>query len=270
MRGVARHPTINAIASLLVVVFLVTLGIFVGAPPSSRSEAIAIGVASSLLATLVFALLDVVLTGSRRMELSAQLDRAADLSSNLTLVRDADRYGVAAVKPKKEYSEEEWLAIPRGAEQSMTMVGHALDKWCEGKIESVFCEAIRRVIQNGGVVRLLMLAEDAGRVPGLRDTGYTKRIQRTLDVLTDLDGTLTGPGELRVFHLGDALDMPYMAVANDKEMITAAYPAAAHSSDRMPALRLSTESTIAKRLRADIDSLLECGVTPARLRPPRA
>jgi hypothetical protein len=244
---------------------LVTVGFFLGSPTSSRTGAIAIGIASSLFASLAFNMFDGLLAGSRRLELRDQLEHAARLTHELSLVREAERHQIEVVKPKGEYDREEWLAILKEAECLLTMVGHALDKWCEEGIEEVFCETIRRVVARGGQVRLVMLAESASRVSTLRDKGYAKRIQRTLRVLAKLNGELDGPGRLSVYHLGDKLDMPYMAVANDSVMVTAPYPATAQSSNGMPAVRLACNSSIAQRLQADIDELLEGQVTLAKL-----
>jgi hypothetical protein len=260
------HPARNAAIVLAFFVFSALVGICLAAPPSSEVEAIAIGVASSLLATLVFAMVTGFLTGSRRLELDEQLKSVAGLGRDLSFVREAERHGIDAVKPKSAYGVEEWRAVLRGAERSLMMVGHALDKWCEETLEELFCEAIQRVIANGGEVRLLMLAEDADRIARLREKGYSKRIRRTLEVLSGINPTLEGSGSLVVCHLGDDLDMPYMAVSNDTEMIAGPYPSTAQSSDRMPAVRLSTESAIAQQILTDIRALFDCReVTEARL-----
>ncbi len=269
MSAVSRHPAGSAAVGLGFFVFSALVGVYVAAPPSSRVEAITIGVASSLLASFAIAIVSGFLTGSRRAELGKQLELVAGLGGNLSLVREAERHGIEAVKPKGSYGVEEWRDLLRGAEYSLTMVGHALDKWCDEKIGVLFCEAIRRVVENGGEVKLLMLAEDADRIAGLRAKGYSKRIRRTLEVLTAMRNTLDGPGRLVVYHLGDDLDMPYMAVSNDTDMITAPYPSTSQSSDRMPAVRLSTESVIARQILSDIRALFECDeVVPARLGSP--
>jgi hypothetical protein len=264
----SKHPALASVVGLVLFGVFVLVGIFVAAPPSSRVGAIAIGVASSLFATLVYAVFDGVLTGSRRVELKERLGDAQRLTSELSIVSEAERNQIEAVRPKVDYEPDDWMSILNEADHSLTMVGHALDKWCDGeKIEEAFCEAIRRVVSNGGEVRLLMLAEADGRVSKLRDKGYTKRIRRTLDVLAKVDGELKGPGLLRVCHLGEMLDMPYMAVANEKAMITATYPATSQSSNCMPALRISTDSAIARQLQTDIKALFESDVVPAKLLP---
>jgi hypothetical protein len=265
MGGRVRQPAAVAGVGILIFVFLVSVGFFLGSPAGSRTGAIAIGVASSLLASFAFSMFDGLLMGSRRLELDRQIECATDLARGLSLVQEAERHQIETVKPKGDYDREEWLAILEGAKCSLTMIGHALDKWCEEEIEEVFCKAIRRVVHNGGEVRLLMLAEGADRVSKLRDKGYTKRIQRTLRVLVALNGELRGPGRLSVYHLGDELDMPYMAVVNDSTMITAPYPATAQSSNGMPTVRLACDSEIAQHFQADIDVLLEGQVTAAKL-----
>lgn len=264
MKNRLRHPAAVAGIGLIIFVFLVAIGFLLGSPPDTLTGAIAIGVASSLLASLAYSMFDGLLTGSRRLELDRQIERAAGLAQGLSLVQEADRHQIDAVKPKVSYERAEWLSLLNGAERSLTMVGHALDKWCEDGLQDNFCEAIRRVVSNGGEVRLLMLAENADRVAELRNKGYTRRIRRTLKVLARLDEQLSGPGRLRVYHLGDNLDMPYMMVANDHAMITAPYPATAQSSNGMPAVRLACESETAQQLLMDVKVLLEGQVTPAK------
>jgi hypothetical protein len=271
MSRVIRNPARAAAAGLAAVLFIGTVGLFLGAPPSSRLGTVAIGIAASLLASFVFAIVDGLLVGSRRRELQENLESVAEsaarLKCDLMLLAKAEEHRIELVKPKVAYSDDEWLALLRGAQHSLTMIGHALDKWCEGEIKQEFCMTIRRIVANGGEVRLVMLAEGASRVARLRSKGYTERIQRTLKVLAELHPQLNGPGKLSVYHLGDKLDMPYMAVANERVMIAAPYPAATQSSNRMPAVVVSCESEIAKQLHHDIDVLIEGSVTKAKLIP---
>jgi hypothetical protein len=55
--------------------------------------------------------------------------------------------------------------------------------------------------------------------------------------------------------------MHYMAVANERFMITAPYPTTMQDSDPMPTLTLGSESKIARELMVDIESLLADGAS---------
>jgi hypothetical protein len=265
-----KNPATRIAVAFFGVLLIGAVGLFLGSPPGSRTGTIAIGLACSLTAAFGYSFLENFLTGDARQQLHTNIQALAATGASLNrsqeLLREAEAYQVDVIKPKQAYTELEWLALLHGARHSLMMVGHALDRWCETPtIKQEFCEAIRRVVDNGGEVRLLMLAERANRVPKLRNKGYSERIQRTLQVLRRLNGELNGPGKLSVYHLGDGLDMPYMMVANEQTVITAPYPATAQSSNRMPAMRLACDSAIARQLQADIDALLEGQVTSAKL-----
>ena len=259
------HPVWPPVFLAIGIIVLVAVGVFIASPLDTVQSAIAIGIASSLLASVFYAFADAVIRGGRLRELDDQLERVCELSRSLGLVAAAEEHCITGVKPKSDYSVEEWLGLLRESKSSLTMVGHALDKWCEGEIENEFRASIRRVVANGGKVRLLMLADSAERVASQRDKGYATRIEKTKRVLETVNGQLEGSGSLAAYQLGDGVDMHYMAVCNETSIVTAAYPAKAQSSAKMPALRLSVEGEIAKQLLLDIDALFESSATEIEL-----
>jgi hypothetical protein len=238
------------------------VGFYLHSPPDSTGGAIAIGVSSSLIASFVFAVVGAVLVGTRttdlRESLSAlkpSLDRLDGAASILAQTQAAQ---VQALMPKGAYDDDDWLSLLAGAHRSITLVGHALDKWCRTpRIEAEFRAALSRLAREGGDIRLLILAKQAKRVPSTRRKEYADRIDETLRVVAGVYRSLgaTERKHLQVRTVGDKLEMPYMAVANENFMIVAPYPATLQSSNGMPAIRVATSSTIAEEFESDITTL---------------
>jgi hypothetical protein len=268
MSGKRAHPAL-ALAATLVLLFLAgTIGFYLRSPNGSTEGAVAIGVASSLIASFVFAGVTALVIGNRGREMGERLadlgTSVAALSSAVPLLRQSEAFQVRSIKAKGDYSEEEWLAVLREAESSLTMVGHALDKWCRSdSLEAEFRNKVKKVLEDGGEVRMLMLAEDAKRVPDLRRKEYADRVHHTLAILAEISGELEPDSrkKLKVSCLGDRREMHYMAVANERFMITAPYPTTMQKSDPMPTLTLGSESKLARELMVDIRSLLEDGAS---------
>lgn len=263
MSGKHLHPTLILAAILALFLIVGMVGFFLHSPSGSAEGTIAIGIASSLIASFVFAGVSWMFIGSRGREIGEQL---SSLGSSVTALRAAvplltqgQAQHVWAIKAKVDYSQEEWLTVLRQAENSLTLVGHALDKWCRSEpLEAEFRDKIKRILQRGGMVRILMLAENAQRVPALRRKEYADRVRHTLMVLAEISDELdlAERERLKVSCLGDRREMHYMAVANERFMITAPYPTTMQNSDPMPALTLGSESKIARELMVDIGSLL--------------
>ncbi|HKZ12640.1 MAG TPA: hypothetical protein VJL81_02230 [Solirubrobacterales bacterium] len=238
------------------------VGFYLHSPPDSTGGAIAVGVSSSLIASFVFAVVGAVLIGTRATDLreslstlEPSLDRLDNAASILAQTETAQ---VQALMPKGTYDGDEWLSLLSGAHRSLTMVGHALDKWCRTPpLEAEFRAALSRLAREGGDIRLLILAKQAKRVPNTRRKEYTDRIEETLRVVAGVYRSL-GAAErqsLQVRTVGDKLEMPYMAVANENFMIVAPYPATLQSSNGMPAIRVAANSPIAEEFDSDITTL---------------
>jgi hypothetical protein len=264
MKGASGHPAARVAVAFSGVFLVGAVGFYLSSPPGSTAGAIAVGIVSSLIASFAFALISALLIANRAMEMQENLiglsSSVGALQRAVPVLAQAEAHQVRAVKPKADFGEEEWLSVLREAERSLSLVGHALDKWCRTpKIKAEFCESILRLLRGGGEVRLLMLAVGARRLPDQRDKGYEKRVHRTLCVLAGVNAKLVGAERSRfaVCCLGENREMPYMAVANEHFLITAPYPAAAQSSESMPTLKLAAGSQVAKDLMADVAELIE-------------
>jgi hypothetical protein len=262
------HPTLILAAVFVILLLAGMIGFFLRSPTGSTEGTIAIGIASSLIASFVFVGVSAVMIGSRGREMSEHLaslgSSVAALTAAVPLLAQGQVQQVRAIKAKGDYTPDEWLAVLRDAESLLIMVGHALDKWCRSEqLEAEFRDKVKDVLRRGGEVRMLMLAENAQRVPELRRKEYADRVRHTLTVLAEISRELT-PSErarLTVSCLGDRREMHYMAVANERFVITAPYPTTMQNSDPMPALTLGSESKIARELMVDIRSLLDDGAS---------
>lgn len=263
MQGWRKHPLVLIVAALIGLGLAGAIGFLLRSKPGSIEAAMALGVGSSLIASFVFGAFIAVFVESRGRQLEEHLEElrssVAALGAAVPVLAQAEAYAVQTLKPKGDYSEVEWLGVLDDAGRSLTLVGHALDKWCRtSPLEKEFCTTIRRVLKAGGEVYLLMLAEDAKRVPERRRKEYRERVESTLSVVAGLAAELNDSEAKRlvVRCLGDKLEMPYMAVANEHFMITAPYPATTQNSDKMPAMKLGAQSPVAKELAADVAKLI--------------
>jgi hypothetical protein len=241
----------------------VAIGILIATDPSSTTFVITASVLGSLIASLVVTGIDAVLLDNpakaTRENLSRLESQIATLGIIVPAVRDVQRNDIRTIKSKHEYEDAEWRAILTEARESLLLVGHALSKWCDHVMEAEFCAAIDRLVRDGKEVCLLTLSDNGPRVAQQRDKGYDGRVRATLDVLANLSRELPEDAQqrLHVHKLGDDVELPYMAVANDRILITAPYPAANQSSDPMPTLTVGADSPIAKALREDIHQTIK-------------
>lgn len=263
--------TWKLIAVSLLVCLCVLVATLLTFSKDSIAYAIAAGILASFIASLVFAFIEAVLIGDPAQATRENLGRLETAVGQLEAVplwEQLQQHGVRRVKPKGEYSEVEWLQVLREARESLVLVGHALDKWCRSaEIKQEFCATIDRLLRDHKQVRLLMLSEQAKRLKDQRHKDYGHRIRLTLEVVARLSAELPSDARahLSVCSLDDDLEMPYMVVANEHLLITAPYPAAIESSDRMPTLTLAGKNMIANGMRTDLNTLFSERASPVAL-----
>ena len=284
----ARRTKLGFAALGILAAALVTIGIMLASDPAKTPFVIGAGILGSLVASILMLLVTELLLGPSRDDQAAHAERldealttaARRLGEALTtidlafpLVTQATLHGVAAVKPKSSYSQDEWSGVLRDAHERLILVGHALDKWCEEDIRELFEDTLDSLARSGKTVQLLTLpAEGANtaRISDQRGGSYSRRIRTTLEVVAGVYHRL--PPECRealcVRALSEDVDMPYMLVANESMVITCAYPTTSRRSDSMLTTTADPSKPCGQAIREDFNQLWERYGVPVALPHP--
>lgn len=234
--------------------------------PTKTPFVIAAGVLGSLIASfLMLCIAEIVLGPSRDEQamMAERLDAALrTLHDTTSLFAHATRHGIDTIKPKADYTMNEWIEVLRGAHEKLVLIGHALDKWCAEDVRPVFEETIERLARDDKTVQLITLPLEGAnitRISRQRGKDYSRRIQTTLETVTRVHERL--PVECRqalsVRSLVGEVDMAYMLVATENVVITCAYPTAALSSDSMLTITADPEKPFGQAVREDVRQLVD-------------
>ena len=233
--------------------------------PDATGFVIAAGILGSLIASALMLIATEIVLGPRRddnLEAAERLDEGlVALRDTAALVAGAADHGIRAIKPKSDYTRAEWISVLDDAEEGLTLVGHALDKWCQEDIREHFDRAIERLANAGKPVQLVTLppyGPNTDRIGDQRRKDYGSRVRDTLDVVDGIYARLSKESResLSVRTLRGAVDMPYMLVANEKVVITCAYPTVSQSSDLMLTSKVRPDSPIGHFMREDVRQLV--------------
>ncbi len=258
------HPTrVQRLALLLIVLAVVASGIIIVITAgNSTAEAIAVGVMSSFVASLVLLACSTLVEPDSAREAVASLDRTVTLlAGGAPLLEHAREHGIRAVKPKGAYRREEWIGLLEGAQEELFIVGHALDKWCVPGVRDAFTENIIRLLDAGKTVQLVALplkGEVTKQLAAQRSKDYTNRIELTLETLCAIREKISERerANLAVRCLAPNVTMPYMVAGNERTLITAPYPAADQDSGRILAVTIDKDTPIGNALRQDVTWLI--------------
>lgn len=264
----------------IVIAALVLLGFLLTTDKTKTPAVIAAGVLGSLIASLIvlwltyYVVEDPILKiegsatqidgSAKRIEGSAKrVDTSvAGLEGRLPVLSQALRHGIRELKPKGEYTAEEWLALLKNASERLVLVGHALDKWCEEDFLPEFEAAIIRLTMDGKPVDLLTLPENGTNTHLLshqRGDNYGRRVracqQRVAAAYRALDPTARQ--HLNVRTLQGNVAMPYMLVGNQDVVITCAYPTTSPGSAAMLTVKVDAAGDYGRALRTDVRKLMD-------------
>jgi hypothetical protein len=242
--------------------------IVVGVMLTTKTTDTRFGIAAAILGALIASVMGLYFTLYVRDENPGDTARAAArLDASLRVLQDlasvaehSAQFGIDAVKPKSKYTPEEWMKVLTGAQQSLLLVGHALDTWCGEDFLAEFAATLSRLARHGESVRLLTLppkGSNTNTLDQLRGQDCGERVQTTLQHVAAVYAKLPSAKRqnLDVRVLAPEVPMPYMVVANEHVLITCAYPATGKSSGDMLATRMSSDSQASRAIREDIRHL---------------
>jgi hypothetical protein len=243
---------------------LVAIGVMVASDRDGVWFVVGAGVLGSLIASIIALWLDLVVKASAgEGRDAARVERAVTtLALSVPLLEHGVRHGIRALKPKRDYETEEWVAILASARKQLFIVGHALDSWCRADVRPQFTATLRRLVLDGRPVRLIALPPDGQttvRLGEQRGQDYGRRIRQTMSVLAGLHATLPSERrehlDVRVLH--EDVPMPYMVAGNEHTLVTSPYPIAARGSGTMLAMEVDTTTPFGVALLEDLGWLAE-------------
>ncbi len=236
------------VPSLLCVIAAVTalavLGHGTGSPLGST---LAVGVLSSLLATVIVSAVRVVV-----------VVRSESPSPDALIPA-----GLVRIKPKKDLTTQEWLQLLQTAKDEFYIAGHSLGRWCAPSTRDEFVDHVRRILDSKGRVTLVMLdptSQQINRLQQATAVDYTSRIKTSFSVLRELAEQLHPDSleRLKVAVLNDHQALPYMVVGNERRLVTATYLGSS-DSDEVACLEFDLPSSAARAVYDDFHELAEAG-----------
>jgi hypothetical protein len=244
-----RFITIAAPTLLFVVTGVVALAVLGRSGGEPLGSALAVGVVSSLAATMLVSAAQVVV--------AVRTQPAVD---------PARPPGLVSVRRKSSLTSEDWLGLLRNAKTEFYIAGHSLGKWCSPTNRDEFLSHVTRILESDGHVTLVML--DAGspqiaRLQRATSIDYSARVMTSLQVLADLNARLRPPASrrLKIAALTDPATLPYMVVGNDRCLVTSTYLGSS-DSDHVLCLELDRSSDAAAPVYDDFHALARSGLPP--------
>lgn len=265
----AQPTASQRLALLLVIVAVIASAVVILATDGNTiAQDIAIGIISSFVASLVIYASTVLTEPDSARDAVRSLDRTVELlAGGSPILEHAREHGIRAAKPKIAYGQAEWISLLEEAQEELFIVGHALNKWCEGAVREPFVQHVTRLLRAGKPVSLVALPHDGQITKQLgeqRRKDYRDRIELTMETLAVVRDDVTDRqrANLIVHHLDEQVTMPYMVSGNERTLITAPYPAAEQESGRMLAITLDSNSEIGHAVRQDVQGLISKHSTP--------
>jgi hypothetical protein len=244
-----RKTAVVVFGLLFILTAVVAVAFVVGEHGSNQpiGSTLALGILSSLIAAAIASGIATVLAA--RAPSSEHRDTARRLR------------GLNGVAGKNALSTAEWLELLTSATHEFYVAGHSLGKWCSATNRDAFTSNIRRVLDGGGSVTLVMLDLNSPQLRRLQQatgTDYSHRIRQSMRVLADFERGLpeSQRSRLRISVLKDHLVLPYMVVGNERRLLSAAYLAGTES-DAVPCLDLDRQGDAGIAIYDDFSKLAE-------------
>jgi hypothetical protein len=250
----------------VVVACLIATGVMLTAKTTDTRFGIAAGILGALIASfmgLCFTVYVLDESPSDTARAGDRLDASLDVLQRIASIAEySARHGIDSIKPKSDYTAQEWMKVLTGAQQRLLLVGHALDTWCTPDFLSEFTATLNRLACDGRSVELLTLPSEGANTRTLgqqRGQDYGERVRATLRHVAAVYAKLPEAKRenLKVRVLASDVPMPYMVVANEHVLITCAYPATGKSSGNMLATKMSSADEAGRAIREDINRLFE-------------
>lgn len=185
-------------------------------------------------------------------------------SIRLGQASDSDHQGIRLVRPKYKFEPEFWLRVLAESNSSLDIVGNALNTWCEAPYATAYEFQIKKIISNGGQVRLGLLDPNGAAHARLRartGTDYSKRIAETLQFISERIVNAvpkTSRKRLCITTLSDT-DLPYMAIRTDESVLVAPYFSQNDSKKHGIMMVLDRESQFGTGFLGDMEQIFASG-----------
>jgi hypothetical protein len=238
---------------------LIATGVMLSGDPTDTRFGIAAGVLGSLVASFMGLLVSVYVVGESpadAVRAKVRLDNSlTGLEQAVPLLAQCIEHDLREVRPKLQYTADDWLAVLEESHEELVLVGHALDKWCREAFLPKLEMTIKRLTAAQRRVELLLLPEvgdNTDQISRQHGTNYSRRVSNTLTALRGIHSRLSTAERphLDVRTLKPDVALPYMIVANEHRLITCAYPTT-ESSSHMLTMTLTPASAAAEVLRED-------------------
>lgn len=155
----------EAVFAILVVVFAAIVVVSIIALELNKDipdlpslwQNIALSIMCSIVASIIFVLLQKAFTRNEHKELTQQLDII-----EMALRRQNELYdsGIISLHPKSNFDKEDsfWRDIINNTEDKLDLIGHSLSKWFRPEYQLLFCNKIKSMVESDKEVNIVLSA----------------------------------------------------------------------------------------------------------------
>ncbi|MCI9560682.1 MAG: hypothetical protein HFG52_16055 [Lachnospiraceae bacterium] len=138
-----------------VIVLFISLPIIYYNIKNEPVKSLLLGVISSIIASLIFHLFSEIVFDSRHKEIE-------ELQSITRTLTEMQTKGILSIRGRNEFDKEFWISLLRETNDRLVLSGRTLNRWIEGSIKAAFEENLKRILQSGGEVTLIIYKELPG------------------------------------------------------------------------------------------------------------
>lgn len=189
-------------------------------------KAIAMGILTSFVASIVFALMtDLLIFRDPNTE-------PARLGELLAEAKNRQLMGIEVIKEKDNDNDPAfWLRFLAEAQSELCLMGHALSQWTESAYEKDFADTIIRLVRKKQCVSIMITEPDSDlqrRLLKATSKDYKPRSQKTIDFIRGQIWSQLSPDERKflVVKFPQDTEMCYMLIKTNHSVLVAPYLAA--------------------------------------------
>lgn len=267
IKKIPKEAVAAIIISILSVMLVVSIFLLEQNQPSPNPadlwQSIVISILCSIVASIIFVILQKAFSRSEHQDLTKQLD-----TIETALRRQDELYdsGIISIRPKSYFDNEDdfWKDIINNAEDRLDLIGHSLSKWFRPEYESIFLNKIKSMVESDKEVRIV-LSDIKIRFEYIK-LAYKGKISNRLLTKTELTifklfkliQTVDKEKHkyLKIF-VADPSKITYMYIRTDSQSIISPYIVSPSNSQNSFLLMLKSMTKYAKAFEEDFREIID-------------
>lgn len=115
-------------------------------------KSLLLGIISSIVASIIFYLFSEVVFDNSHKEME-------DLQSITKTLVESQTKGILSIRGRNEFEQDFWISLLHETNDKLVLSGRTLNRWLEGTMQAPFERNLKRILQNGGDVTLVIYSD---------------------------------------------------------------------------------------------------------------